>query len=310
MKTEYRVIPGYEGYCVDEFGTIKSIVRDIILTQYLLNGYWIVDTFRGSLTETLPVHRAVGLAWVPNPDPARLTIVNHLDGIPTNNYRWNLEWTDYSGNNYHAVNNGLRSDNIPCKVRDFYTQVVYDFSSIAQAAEFMGLRKDTPMISLRPKMFGKLVNNRYELRTFDDPEPWFYEQRTELVPSSRYVVTVIESNGEINEVYSTRELLKAYRLYRAPGSSIPALAEYGNATYPNKRFVVRDSYAEQQHRTPRQTKGSPAMPITAHHESGVLSFTSLTQTAKHFNVDRSSIVTRLNNGKDLDGWTFTQEARL
>jgi hypothetical protein len=310
MEIEYRVIPGYDGYCVDEYGTIKSRERNIILNQYLLNGYWIVDTFRGSLTETLPAHRAVGLAWVPNLDPVNLTIVNHLDGVPTNNYRWNLEWTDYSGNNYHAVNNGLRSDNIPCKVRDFYTQIVYDFSSIAQAAEFMGLRKDTPIISLRPKMFGKLVNDRYEFRTFDDPNPWFYEQRPELVPSSRYMVTVIEPNGYVNEVYSTRDLLKQYQLYGAPGKSIPALAEHGNVIYPDRRFVVRDSYAEQQHRTPRQTKGSQVMPINAYRMGDMLSFTSLTQTAKHFNVDRSSIMNRLNNGKELDGWTFTQEARL
>lgn len=307
METEFRVIPGYEGYCVNEFGTVKSIARNLVLNQYLFNGYCIVDTFRGSLTETLPVHRAVALAWVPNMDPVRLTVVNHLDGIPTNNYRWNLEWTDYSGNNYHAVNNGLRSDNIPCRIRDFYTQYVYDFNSIAQAAEFMGLRKDTPIHMLRPKMFGKLINERFEFRTYDDPTPWFYEQRMTLVPPSRYIVNVIDANGYVTEVYSTRELLKAYQLYKAPSNSIPALAEFGNALYPDKRFVVRDSYAEQQHRTHRQTKASQAMPIDAHYNGESLSFTSLTQAAKHFNVDRSSVMSRLDNGKNLDGWIFTQK---
>lgn len=307
MENEFRVIPGYVGYSVNEVGVIKSIELNLVLSQYLLNGYLIVDTFRGAITETLPVHRAVALAWVPNPDPTRLTIVNHLDGIPLHNERWNLEWTDYSGNNYHAVNNGLRRDNVPCRVRDFHTGEIMSFSSIAQAAEFMGLRKDTPLISLRPKMFGKLVNDRYEFRTFDDPTPWFYEYRDSRISPSRYMVMVVEPNGAISEVYSTRELLKAYQLYDAPSQSITALAEYGNEIYSNREFVVRDSYHEHQHKTPRQTRGSVTMPIVAQNNDSVEYFPSLTQAAKHFNVDRSSITSRLNSGKDLNGWTFTQK---
>lgn len=82
---DYRRIPGYENYAVDRNGSIISIERMKQLGQWLLNGYRIVDTFRGSKTETLPVHRAVALAWVENPDPERKTCVNHKDGNPLNN---------------------------------------------------------------------------------------------------------------------------------------------------------------------------------------------------------------------------------
>lgn len=308
---EFRAIPGYNQYGVTRSGAVKSFERELILRQYWLDSYLIVDTFRGSLTETLPVHRAVALAWVGNPDPGRFTIVNHLDGNRTNNWFENLEWTDYSGNNYHAVNTGLRSDNIPCRVRDFQTGQVFEFSSMAQAAEFMGLSKDTPYCMLRPKMFGKLVADRYEFRQSGDPESWFYENRSTAVPPARYMVEVKEPDGSTREVFSTRALLKEYQLYDAPeGKSIPALAAFGNQRYPDREFTVRDSYAEATHRDLRQTKGSASMSIHAHRGNERLTFTSLTQCASHFEVDRSSITNRLNNGKTLDGWTFTNTASL
>jgi hypothetical protein len=304
---EFRVIPGYQGYAVTKAGVVKSLERDLVLGQYLLDGYLIVDTFRGSLTETLPVHRAVALAWVRNPNPEQFTIVNHIDSNILNNWWGNLEWTDYSGNAYHAIANGLRPDNINCRVRDFYTKVVHPFPSIAQAAEFMGLRKDTPMFVLRPKKFGALVSNRYEFRFADDPTPWFYESRTERVtPPSRYMVTVKESDGTEREIFSKRVLLKDYQLYGSPSKAMPALAAYGNAIYPDKQFTVRDGYAEEPYRVSRQTKPSLTVPVVAMRGIERIEFRSLTECADYFSVARFSIVVRMKSGRDLDGWTFAQ----
>lgn len=306
MNDEFRSIPGYAKYGVNNHGVVVSLERGLILGQHLLDGYLIVDTFRGSLTETLPVHRAVALAWVNNPDPEWFTLVNHKDGVTLNNGYLNLEWTNHSGNNYHAVNNGLRSDNIPCKVRDFHTGVVYDLSSIAQAAEFMGLRKDSPIIVLRPKMFGKLITDRFEFRYADDPTPWFYQDRTERVPPSRYMIVVKEPDGSTREIYSLRMLLREYQLYSSPDKSIPGLVRYGNSVYPDKEFTVFDSYTIDQHRVLRATRESRPMAIRAIRNSESSEFSSLTQCADHFGVDRSTVLGRLDNGKEFDGWTFTK----
>lgn len=310
-QEEYRVIPGYESYGVTNSGEIKCLETGLILKQYVLGGYLIADTFRGSLTETLPVHRAVALAWVNNPSPMMFTVVNHRDANPMNNWWQNLEWTNYSGNNYHAIRNGLRSDNIRCRIRNFYTEEVYEFDSMAQAAEYMGLRKDVSIHQLYPKMFGKLIADRYEFRFANDPTPWFYQNKTELVPPSRYMVTVKNPDGTEKEIYSNRALLKEYQLYDSPGKSIPVLAQYGKQVHPDKEFIVRDSYTEARYRATRQTDGSEAIRIQATYVTGtclnaMCNFDSLTQCADYFNVDRSCILNRLNNGANLDGWTFTQ----
>lgn len=306
-KQEFRVIPRYEGYGVTQNGIVKSLERDLILSRYLLNGYLIVDAFRGAYTETLPVHRAVALAWVVNPDLNKYTVVNHKDGETLNNWYENLEWTDHSGNNYHAVNTGLRSDNINCLVRDFFTKQVYEFSSMAQAAEFMGLPKDSTVIRLRPKKFGALVAGRYEFRYANEENPWFYQNRPNLVPPSRFMVVVQDATGQMEEIYSTAALLKKYQLYGAYSKAIPALVADASEFYPDKVFTLRDSYMEEQFRVMRQTRKSVAMPILAKNWDGqTRDFSSLTECAKCFNVDRSSIIGRLSNGKNLDGWTFSQ----
>lgn len=304
MNKEERVIPGYDWYSVTNDGIIKSIQRDLILKQYELSGYCIVDTFRGSLTETLPVHRAVALAWVENLDPNNFNIVNHKDGNPKNNYYKNLEWTDYSGNNYHAVNNGLRIDNIQCKIRDFYTKEIKYFNSLAQASSFMGFTNPCGINELQPKMFGKLIKDRYEFKFINDHTPWFYENRTELVSPSRYLVSVTDSSGHVEEIYSNREFIRRYQLYDSTSKSIPSLAEHANKKFKDKDFVVRDGYTEERYRETRNTESSEREPIHAFNGYEELLFVSLTACAKHFNVDRSTIASRIGNGKRLNGWYF------
>lgn len=48
------------------------------------------------------------------------------------------------------------------------------------------------------------------------------------------------------------------------------------------------------------------MPIIAHFEDKNIYFDSLTQTANYFNVDRSTISSRLGTSNNINGWTFSQ----
>ena len=307
---EFRKIPGYSSYAVSQNGVIVSYPNGSIVKQYLLNGYAIVDAFYNSPTETLPVHRAVALAWVSNPDPELNTIVNHLDGNKLNNFFGNLEWTTYSGNNYHAVNTGLRSDNICCRIRDFETKEVLNFSSISQASFYMGLSKDAPSCMLLRKQFGALIKNRFEFKFEKDDTPWFYENRSQRVGPTRYMVEVRDLNNIIvHEVFSNRNMLKYYQLYDSPyGKSISGLVKYANEKYPDKVFALRDSYTEERNRVRTTTRRIPPIKIQASDNSEIIDFPSLTATAKHFNVDRKSIINRLDCDKQLDGWSFTKLA--
>ena len=69
-------------------------------------GYHVVVISRGRKKHhSLLVHRAVALAFVPNPDGKRF--VNHKDGNKSNNHFSNLEWCTHGENIRHAVATGL-----------------------------------------------------------------------------------------------------------------------------------------------------------------------------------------------------------
>lgn len=302
---EARVIPGYPQYAVTNSGQIYSSSTKSEVPQYLLNGYACCDVFYESITSTLPVHRAVALAWVENPRRGIAEVVNHKDGDPLNNWHENLEWVTVSENNYHAVNNGLRRDCIRCRIRDFQTGKVTTFESMAQAAEWMGLRPDTSAHQLLPKKFGALVADRFEVRLEGDDTPWFYESRSERV-SARYQVLVDEVTGRQREFYSTSDLLKGYQLYGSPSKAIPELVKFAQSRLPQHRFQIEDSYARNRAGIVRQTSPSIRIEVEAKKGDETKRFDSLTECADFFNVDRSKIALRLNTDRDLDGWLFSQ----
>ena len=53
------------------------------------------------------VHRLVAKAFVNNNNSDVFRVVNHIDGVKSNNVYTNLEWCDYSRNNQHAFDIGL-----------------------------------------------------------------------------------------------------------------------------------------------------------------------------------------------------------
>jgi len=67
-------------------------------------GYRGVNLYRDGKSKPIHIHRLVGLTFIPNPD--NLPMVNHIDGVKSNNIVTNLEWTNDAGNKQHAIDIG------------------------------------------------------------------------------------------------------------------------------------------------------------------------------------------------------------
>lgn len=146
----FKDIPGWEGqYQVDELGTVRAyrLLQDnthLVTPQTDKDGYKIVrlhDLGTGR-TAMFRVHRAVALAFIPNPYNKRC--VNHIDNNPANNDVSNLEWCTHKENT--AWCHTQHRDRHRCRrvtIYDDLGNLVGTYTSTVQAAKCTGLsRKD------------------------------------------------------------------------------------------------------------------------------------------------------------------------
>jgi len=71
-------------------------------------GYYSVDLCKDGKIHEVFVHRIVAETFLPNPQNAK--VVNHKNGIKTDNRIENLEWVSYKENHWHARRTNLLTD--------------------------------------------------------------------------------------------------------------------------------------------------------------------------------------------------------
>jgi hypothetical protein len=112
MTETWKDIKGFEGkYQVSNLGRVKSLNYNNTNEERVLklsndkDGYEIV-CLCDKKKVVKKVHRLVAEAFLPNTD--NLNIINHLNGIKTDNKIGNHEWCTSRENNRHAIETGLR----------------------------------------------------------------------------------------------------------------------------------------------------------------------------------------------------------
>lgn len=163
MKEIWKDIQGYEGlYMISNYGNVKSLGNNKSRKEKILNprtntkGYKQIALCKNNKRKYYSIHKLVALHFIPNPN--NLSEINHKDENKNNNSIENLEYCDHKYNmNYgtrteRARNKtkgreGLKGEKNPTskKVKCLNTGEI--FSTVSDAAEWSGLRRDSCTIS-------------------------------------------------------------------------------------------------------------------------------------------------------------------
>ena len=146
----YKPIDGYEElYLISDEGDVISLPRTVISGDKVIHRkqkslktflrgrddllYEGVCLCKDGTEKRVSVHRLVADAFVDNPDPDHLTVVNHKDRNPLNNKASNLEWCDQQYNNEYSHNR---------RVAQFLKgEKIAEYKSISYASEITGVSR-------------------------------------------------------------------------------------------------------------------------------------------------------------------------
>ena len=120
----YKDILGFESYYqVSNLGNVKSVKRTIQINTNIkrtinesilkpkidVYGYLSVDLYKNKIAKKIKIHRLVALVFIPNYESK--PIINHINGIKSDNRAENLEWCTHSENTIHSYKIGLMKAN-------------------------------------------------------------------------------------------------------------------------------------------------------------------------------------------------------
>lgn len=161
----FYIVPSNPRFAVNIEGKFFDIEKNEPVKFNLTNSIINNKTYY-KLKGGLGAHRAVAEVFCPVPEEIRneVLLVNHINGIKTDNRASNLEWVTYSGNNLHAYMTGLREDNVTLLCKDYETGAINEFYSMQDCARYIGRNASALYDYLKsPNKHYRLLSNRYAI---------------------------------------------------------------------------------------------------------------------------------------------------
>lgn len=317
VDKEFRVIPGFTNFAINKNGVVKSIKFNRVLKPSVSPyGYYYVNVYdsdkrinelskKTSLWRSVTLHILLARAFINNKEPTFNIYVNHKDGNKLNINLSNLEWVTPKYNNDHAVESGLRSDNMCCDVKDIYTGEIHRYNTVSSAFKSIEAYKHPLMINVNNEIVPYLYNSRYEIKRVSDNRDWFYNKDNVSIFNNRFSHKFELLNCETSEVIEFDNIYDIARdLKIKPDRIIYSLQSVSkNIIYDGYSFRYK-SYSDWDIKKCRVT--SREFKLTNLENNEIVEFDSLIKTIRFLDIDKKTFKRHLKKFGIYKNWAIKE----
>lgn len=237
LTDTHRLVPGYTNLAIAENGDVINL-SDAYPFYHKMKGdkncYTTDVTYIADRSKIGVVarHRLVALAWVKNNDWSTRHYVNHLNGDKSDYFSSNLEWCTCKENNDHAVETGLSSKAKALKIKNAFTDEVFNFPSITKLCQYFNVpvRNTSLFISRNPR---SLFKGEWEVKYDKDESMWYYsEENRPVMPRARNIWQVVSEDGTETTVVGVNEFVRYFKLWNL-STTAEELTKVAKKRFPN-----------------------------------------------------------------------------
>lgn len=145
-----KLIKDYPSYAISDDGRVYSLRRHLWLTpKNNHDGYLRIQLWNHQQCRFVGIHRLVAEAFLENPKGCK--VVNHKNGIKSDNRVENLEWVTQQDNIRHAWDTGLSKPHATNNVKVIHVigDIVTEYNSISEGSRATGIPRHWIYNSLR-----------------------------------------------------------------------------------------------------------------------------------------------------------------
>lgn len=216
----FYYVPGYTRVAINKAGVVLEVKtkcfkkywitppdkkRNSKGGYYQLTGIYFCPKVYSGCTR----HRMLCLVFKEYPNNVDSMTVNHIDGIPGNDWLDNLEWTTYGENNRHAFENDLKTNNTRVLVRDVLTDEVKEYYCFSECARVLGLSVETIRSRTTESKFSQVFEDGKQFKLKNDKRDWIIPKDPQKsIDEAQIRTPVLVRNcatGEVNRYNSQME---------------------------------------------------------------------------------------------------------
>lgn len=176
---EFRVIDGYDNYCISNYGRCYSLFsKKFLKARDNGHGYLYCEIYKDGKRKKFYIYRLVALHFIPN--PLNKLEVNHKDLNKNNNCVHNLEWVTPKENISHAHKNGAFKETVeklivPVIRYSNEGSIIDVFHSRIECSKSLNIKLSTVKECIRKNR--KMLNTGFYFRSLTKKEFLYYKNK-------------------------------------------------------------------------------------------------------------------------------------